>query len=868
MKKIFYLLPLALLAFSCGVSKEKKEDAATTQVETDETGSAKEENGIETLPTYHGAETKYFDLIHTRLDVKFDWDNAHLIGTATLTLKPHYYTQDSLVLDAKSMEIKSVSSNNKPLDFNYKNDYLIIYFPSPKTKNDEVNVQISYIAKPNDKKAGGSAAIMEDKGLYFINNKHTDPHKMPQIWTQGETEGNSVWFPTIDAPNQKMTQEINMTVDNKYTTLSNGIMVKSVKNTDGTRTDSWKTTKAFAPYLTMMAVGEFKVVKDTYTRLDGSKMEVNYYVEPEWEQYAKDIFGETPAMIAYFSKLLGVEYAWDKYSQIVVRDYVSGAMENVGGVVFGDFVYKTKRELIDANDRSTIAHELFHHWFGDLVTTESWSNLPLNESFANYSQYLWDQFREGQDEAEYQAEQEASGYFQTAEAQGMHNLIWYDYDSQEQMFDGHSYNKGGRILNMLRSVVGDSAFFASLKVYLTDNKFGTGEIAQLRLAFEKVTGQDLNWFFNQWFLAKGHPVLKVSKKVENHELALTIEQKQDFDVAPLYRLPMKVSVFDNGSRKDYSIVMDQSVQTFNFPIKDTLSAVIVDADHVLLAKWTNDMTPEEALVQFYHGGKYMDRKDGLLEGLKAKGKAGDQVIMDAMNDPFYHIRELAISKAKRIKDDYKEPLLAKLKTMAVSDPSSSVREKALSFLVDNFKDESGVKDLVVKALNTDSSYAVMGEALLGYAKYDTLAAMNKAKALESETSQGILSNVAALYGKYGSAKELAFFDKALRNGTFTVMNEIMSISSLGSLVKRSDLATQAKAYDLYAYLAENGGMYSKMVLPVFIPQVQQGIQKNIDKLPATDSAAIDAAKALKEKYSSLIEKASNGATIVVQGGDE
>ena len=133
-----------------------------------------------------------------------------------------------------------------------------------------------------------------------------------------------------------------------------------------------------------MGVGEFSIIEDSYTRPDGSKMEVNYYVEPEWADDAMAIFGETPEMIKFFSERLGVEYPWDKYNQIVVRDYVSGAMENTSAVIFGDFVYRNERALLDGNDQSTIAHELFHHWFGDLVTCESWSNLPLNESFANY----------------------------------------------------------------------------------------------------------------------------------------------------------------------------------------------------------------------------------------------------------------------------------------------------------------------------------------------------------------------------------------------------------------------------------------------------------------------------------------------------
>ena len=170
---------------------------------------------------------------------------------------------------------------------------------------------------------------------------------MPQIWTQGETQANSVWFPTIDSPNAKTSQEIYITVEDQYVTLSNGDLISSKKNKDGTRTDYWKQDLPHAPYLFMMAVGEFSIVKDSYTKKDGSKIEVNYYVEPEYEKDAKGIFGETPNMIGYFSELLDLEYPWDKYNQVVVRDYVSGAMENTGAVIFGEFVYKDAEALLD-----------------------------------------------------------------------------------------------------------------------------------------------------------------------------------------------------------------------------------------------------------------------------------------------------------------------------------------------------------------------------------------------------------------------------------------------------------------------------------------------------------------------------------------
>ncbi|MFI5205012.1 MAG: M1 family metallopeptidase, partial [Flavobacteriales bacterium] len=407
-------------------------------------------------PVYRATEDRVNDILHTKLDVTFDFKKHYLYGKATLDVKPHYYPVSNLSLDAKGFEIHKVQllSGGKYADLKYTYDSLdiVITLDREYKRTETYTVFIEYTAKPDELKMGGSDAITGDKGLYFINTDSSEKNKPTQAWTQGETEASSCWFPTIDRPNEKMTHEILMTVPDQFKSVSNGLMISSKKNTNGTRTDHWKMSQPHAPYLVMMAVGPFSVVTDTWKRANGKTIEVSYYVEPEFEKYARDIFGETPRMIEFFSKRLGVEYPWDKYSQVVVRDYVSGAMENTTATIHGEFLQRTKREMLDANNESIIAHELFHHWFGDYVTCESWSNLPLNESFANYSQYLWDEYKYGADEADYNAHLESQGYFMQSVQQGYRHMIRFEYGDKEEMFDGHSYNKGGRILHMLRNV--------------------------------------------------------------------------------------------------------------------------------------------------------------------------------------------------------------------------------------------------------------------------------------------------------------------------------------------------------------------------------------------------------------------------------
>lgn len=254
-----------------------------------------------------------------------------------------------------------------------------------------------------------------------------------------------------------MTQEIYLTVDTAFETLSNGLLLSTQINGDGTKTDYWKQSLPNAPYLTMVAAGDFAIIKDRWRNI-----EVNYYVDKPYEKYARLIFGNTPEMLEFFSKKLNMDYVWEKYSQIVVHDYVSGAMENTTAVVHGTNMLEDARELMDYNYEDYISHELFHHWFGNLVTCESWSNLTLNEGFANYSEYLWREYKYGRDDADYSNQGEQSAYLLYT-AKNDPTLIRYDYEDREDMYDVVSYQKGGRVLHMLRKYVGDDAFYAALK---------------------------------------------------------------------------------------------------------------------------------------------------------------------------------------------------------------------------------------------------------------------------------------------------------------------------------------------------------------------------------------------------------------------
>ena len=733
---------------------------------------------------YRGSNTITNDLVHTELDVRFNWEECKMYARASLQVKPHFYPTDVLYLNARGMDIKHVEVHeeasvvetkkvgNKTVEekvdiwnavlassYKYRNDSLKINLGRIFTNKESYYVVIDYIARPNELKSGGSAAINDDKGLYFVNPKGENKYKMPQIWTQGETQSSSAWFPTIDSPNSKTLQEIFITVEDKYTTLSNGILVDSKKDGHGLRTDHWSQELPHAPYLAMMAIGEFKKVTDQ----PWNGKEISYYVEKEYEPYAKAIFGDTREMIEFYSTKLGVPYAWPKYAQIVARDYVSGAMENTSATLHGDFmVYQTPREMIDGKKgNSVIAHELFHQWFGDLVTSESWSNLPLNESFATYGEYLWEEYKFGREAADYHHFLSRQGYFA---ARKEVNLIRFNYDDKEDMFDNFSYNKGGQVLHMLRKAVGDDAFFASLKKYLENNKFRAAEIHHLRLAFEEVTGRDMNWFFNQWFLNKGRPKLKVTKNFnpDGNVLELTVEQNQDLTECPLYTLPLEVDIYTEGSPDRHPILITEAKQTFTIITDGRPKLVNFDAERQLLCELDYKKEPAEYVFQYRNAPLFSDRMEALRRlNIGSGDSAAINVVKYAVkHDKFFALRDLAISK---LEDLYTDQPLVKSLLLDVynTDANTRTRAYALSVLNKLFARNSDIQALNTTALN-EQSYAICGTALEYFAKHQPELAMEKAKLFEKESGKEVMFQVADIYSDKGSDAQMAFFQNNIK----------------------------------------------------------------------------------------------------------
>jgi aminopeptidase N len=704
---------------------------------------------------YRATTPTKWDIIDTRIALTFNRKEKTAAVREWIKIHPYCYATDSLTLDAKGVSMDSVmlstGRKTQPLHFTYKEDELRISFDKTYKASDTIVLYLKYTSMPYGIVAGGSSAISEDRGLYFINTDNRTPGKASHIWTQGETESNSHWMITIDKPNSRFTTQIELTVPDSLTTLSNGALIKQVKQDGNTRTDIWKMDKPIQAYAAMFAIGRYSVIKDKWRG-----KEVSYYVEPAYAPYARQMFAHTTEMLEFFSKKTGVAYPWNKYSQVVVRDYVSGAMENTTASLFGEFMYQNPREIADRNKEDIVAHELFHQWFGDYVSCESWSNLTLSESFANYGEQLWSNWKYGKAASDELAWNDLQGYIASSRTHDP-QLVRFYYDDREEMFDGISYNKGGAILHYLHTLAGDAVFENAMQIYLTKNALGAAEAQDWRLAVEQASGLDWNWFFNEWYYHAGHPVLKVNYNYGKTALDVTVEQVQE-DTTYVYQLPLKTAILTGGEEKIVDWNINKRLQTFRYPYVDGLRPVIIpDRYHLLPGEIKENKKSEHWLTQYQQASDYVSRRLAVQAAGKQLNDSVSQIILDlALNDTIATIRRLALQQMDRTASDkLRNRWTVAVTAAATKDKYRHVRAEAFDVLGD-WKVIAAKPAMIVATF--DSSYAVAGNALEALEKLDKDTAYVLAKLLVKTQAAGALEGaIWTLIGKKGAGEDVTLY---------------------------------------------------------------------------------------------------------------
>ena len=685
-----------------------------------------------TLPPVNWVRSRKIDIKHLDMDLQFDWDKSQAIGTEIVTFAPFTDT-DKFTLDAAVMSIDAVTlPDGKPLRFNYAggadNDNLEIMLDHVYPAGQDVSVKIAYKTNYVNSAEKDTAIGGFGRGLRFIKPTEDNPNKPRQIWSQGESEFNRYWFPSYDSPNDFRTTDIRVTVIKPFSVVSNGKLVETKENSDGTRTFHWKMDIPYSNYLSSIVVSETMPVVQDFEGIP-----VYGFGYPNETKEVAATVKNLPATMKFFSEITGVKYPYPKYSQAFVEDF-GGGMENITATTQIEEMIHDDRELLDTDSEGLQSHELAHQWFGDYVTCRDWGQIWLNESFATYMQAMWTERLKGHDE------------FLYSDIRGNHDQVlgnWKGgyrrpivtkyYENKDAMFDTYAYPGGGSVLHMLRKHVGNQLFSKALNRYLTTNANQPVSTEDLRIAFEETTGQSMDWFFDEWLYKMGHPTFTITQSYDDASKKLTLNVKQTQKIDPDNAYPQTdffqtfVDIeIDNHVERVWLKPQEENVFTFNSPSRPRL--VNFDYEDTLLKEMTFDKSVDDLIYQMLNDKDVLGRRWAMGE-LQKKVAADKQrivaaIVSSAGSDPFWRMRRAALSVLADIYSP--DPAPGQERPAAVydsnaldiiikstTDKQSLIRSDATRHLGET-KDPK-YADRYLAALN-DRSYEVIDEAALALAR--------------------------------------------------------------------------------------------------------------------------------------------------------
>jgi aminopeptidase N len=718
------------------------------------------QNPAPALPAPRSIPGHDYDLRHVKLDLRFDWAREQALGTATLTLAPLAADFRRVELDAANMAYTAVQTS-AGVALKYEADAsaekLRVELDRAYAKGEELSVVITYQTNGRVKELGSGNYA---RGLAFNQPSPADPLSRRQIYSQGESEFNHLWFPSYDHPNDFATSELVATVERPLIVVSNGRLVGVKENADNTRTFHWLMEQPHANYLTSIVVGEYTPVEQTYAGVP-----VISYVYPSEVAEGKLTTARLADMVRFFSEQTGVKYPYSKYAQVMVHNF-PGGMENISATTQTDTMIHDARTELDQTSDSLESHELAHQWFGDDVTCRDWADLWLNEGFATYFEALWNEHRLGRDEFLYgDVRADQSAYFDAWRKGFRRPIVTPNYRDPEAVFDVYAYQRGGAVLHMLRHVVGEANWWRALNHYLTKYAHQPVDTAQFRGAVEEATGQKLDWFFDEWVYKMGHPVFRVTQKYDEQKqtLTLTVRQEQQPDPANAYpqvtyfQMPVDIEIGTaKGVRVERAQIAPVVEQAFDFKVDGQPLLVNFDYQGTLIKQLSFEKPTSELLYQLAHDEDVLGRiwaLERLQVALRnaATTEPEQHEIVAAFGaaltaDKFWGVRYEAASALRNLPGaGVRQNLLA-----ATKDEHPKVRARALAALGD--ARDLKLAGLFQQALS-DQSYTVVSAAAAAFGKtkapdaYDALVKLLAVPSWRERTQAAALNGLAELGDK-------------------------------------------------------------------------------------------------------------------------
>lgn len=629
-----------------------------------------------------------------------------------------------LTLDAVGLDISSVERDERPTEWFHDGKKLSIHLDPPLSGSELSNLRILY--RCSDPPAGMIfwPGADDAEGLLGASGGGLNA----QLHTQGQPEQNRHWFACHDFPNERLATELIVDVPAGVMASSNGRLV-SHQESAGRAIWHWRQDRPHVNYLVSLVVGTFDRVDLGVAGERATPMTA--WVPPGRAEDAARTFKNTGRMIELFERRFGVAYPWDRYDQLVARNFSAGGMENTSATTLYSSAVLDEVALRDDDIDSLIAHELGHQWYGDLLTCRSWAHLWLNEGFATYSSALWFEERDGDDGYL----DTIRGNFNVGRRDRVENpigMVSNDYATPGENFGraANPYGKGSSILHMLRSMLGEEIFWRGIQDYTRRHQDSVVETDNLRHAFEAASGRDLEWFFTQWCERPGTPrfAVKVEYDAAAREAVVVVEQTQAIDArTPAFRVVLPILAATESGEKVVPMEISERRTTMRIPLDGSPRRIEIDPRlHVL--KIMELEAPLALLLEQAERGSTIAARRAALDALETSDRPEviatlERIAGDSSRRSTERVQAIGLigGMASPEAERVKASLVASVTSPALADPK--VRLAVLTMAAKLERDVA--LGVLTEAAKSESSYRCREAAL------DGLAALKAAEAIDT-----------------------------------------------------------------------------------------------------------------------------------------
>jgi aminopeptidase N len=715
-------------------------------------------------------------LDHARLEWELDLPGKRLSGVATLTVTVRRDRLAMVTFDAVELDVDSVSVGELAAAFDNNGETLRVALPEAASEGTTLPIAIRYACRPR-------------RGLYFVGADAGHPDRAAQCWTQGQDDDSRYFWPCIDQPIEKFSTEVICTAPAGAFVLSNGVLHERIDLPGARVRWHYKLDFPQPAYLLTLVAGPFAELRDRAAR---TGVDVYAFMAPGRQADARRSFGRTPEMIDFFSERIGVPYPHPRYSQITVPEFIFGGMENTTATTLTDLVLLDERAALDHDVEGLVSHELAHQWWGDLLTCREWSEAWLNEGFATYFEYVWREHAKGRDEADFELLADTDSYLAEAERY-QRPVVCRQYDEPIHLFDAHLYEKGGRVLHMLRHELGDAVFWRAIGHYARKHARGSVETRDLARAIEEATGRSVDHLFDRWIARPGHPELEGRWSWDDDRKVgtLTLAQKQAVTPeTPLFDLTVTVRFEIDGRERDERIRLREASQELELQLPARPTQVIFDPGDVVLKTIKLDKGRPLWRRQLAAARLGIDRVLAARALGDLPDPAGVAALVAALaDDPFWGVRAAAaraLGKTRRA--DARDALVE-----AFAVPHPRVRRAVAAALGEFIGDDVAGRVLADRLRAGDPSYFVEAEAAAALGRIRAPAALDLLPALVDRPSyQDVIATRAIEgLGKTGDERALPLIRAAWRPGAAFPARRAV-VAALAELARGTALARTAR----------------------------------------------------------------------------